>query len=77
MDIVENFYSHASCEARLVFKIKIGTTFLFLLTRLLRGATATYGMQCAAADQISLEADIFQKKKLALSPFFSHNYTLF
>ena len=41
----------------------------FLLTRLLRGATATYSIQCTAADKISLEADLSQKKQLALSPF--------
>ena len=33
------FYSHASCEARLVFFYHCPQTRLFLLTRLLRGAT--------------------------------------
>ena len=67
--LLPHFYSRASCEARLSCSVIAFPTSRFLLTRLLRGATATYSMQCAAADQISLKADIFQKKRLALTLF--------
>ncbi len=37
----QNFYSHASCEARLFTILQFPPIYTFLLTRLLRGATST------------------------------------
>ena len=53
------FYSRASCEARLSPYTDSFTFALFLLTRLLRGATATISSMIAVPHHISLEADFF------------------
>ena len=54
--ITSNFYSHASCEARLILTDHSLNRLQFLLTRLLRGATATYSIRNSRTSYIQ-EAD--------------------
>ena len=52
----QNFYSHASYEARLASRGRLPGAAGFLLTRLLRGATATYST-CSYRTSYIQEAD--------------------
>ena len=52
----QHFYSHASCEARLQYEFNKADDIQFLLTRLLRGATATYSIRNSRTSYIQ-EAD--------------------
>ena len=54
--VCTDFYSHASCEARLIHRQMIIIIREFLLTRLLRGATATYSIRNSRTSYIQ-EAD--------------------
>ncbi len=54
--LMQDFYSHASCEARLPLGKRAMNMEKFLLTRLLRGATATYSIRNSRTSYIQ-EAD--------------------
>ena len=54
--VADDFYSHASCEARRSITRHIIRALQFLLTRLLRGATATYSIRNSRTSYIQ-EAD--------------------